>query len=307
MREELARLLTEHSFDIVQIEGVHLSSYLPLIRRLRGNIPVLCDWHNIESELMRRYAEASRAMFHRMYAQRTAQLLENAETGLLRTCNGHNVCSERERSALLARCPDAKIQVIGNGVDVRYFSEAGGDTPGQRRDIVFVGSMDYHANIDAATYFAREIWPMLRERAPDLRFVIVGSRPTPEVVALGQQPGIHVTGTVPDIRPYYRNAMAVAVPLRVGSGTRLKVLEAMAAGVPVISTPLGAEGLEATPDKNFLVARRAEDFVSGVQRLAADPGLWASLAQSGREFVTQRYDWGSLGESLWSFYQQIVR
>ena len=120
---------------------------------------------------------------------------------------------------------------------------------------MFVGSMDYHANIDAALYFADEIWPQVRERRPDLEFVVVGSRPTAEILALRNQPGITVTGTVDDIRPYYRSALAVVVPLRVGSGTRLKVLEAMAAGTPVISTTLGAEGL-ATKDGDEYPDRR---------------------------------------------------
>ena len=117
-------------------------------------------------------------------------------------------------------------------VSIQLTSLPGAADEGPRQDVVFVGSMDYHANIDAVTYFAKTAWPALRERRPEWRFVIVGSRPAPEVVGLANEAGIVVTGTVEDVRPYYRKAALVVVPLRVGSGTRLKVLEAMAAGMP---------------------------------------------------------------------------
>ena len=114
--------------------------------------------------------------------------------------------------------------------------------------------MDYNANVDAVTSFAQRIWPILRQRFPDLQLWIVGANPPPAVVQIGKLEGVTVTGTVPDVRPYYRDALAAIVPLRTGGGTRLKILEAMAAGVPVVSTPLGAEGLPVTPGKNILFA-----------------------------------------------------
>jgi glycosyltransferase involved in cell wall biosynthesis len=162
--------------------------------------------------------------------------------------------------------------------------------------------MDYHANIDAVLYFAREIWPELHRARPELRFVIVGSRPAPSVVALAREPGISVTGMVETVQPYYENALEVVVPLRVGSGTRLKVLEAMAAGVPVVSTRLGAEGLDVTGGEHLALADTPPEFASTVLRLANNESEWRRIAAAGREVVRSKYDWPMIGESLYEYY-----
>ena len=312
MADELKRLLEETSFDIVQMEGVHLFPYLELLRNARKPVKIVCDWHNIESELMARYGEQSGSPLRKFYARRTAQLLRRLEDKLLRSCDAHVVCSEREKQILLTRQPSARIQAVGNGVDVEHHSDAAIaqacrefphlGSPGARNKIVFVGSMDYHANIDAALYFARDIWPAIQQARPDLEFLIVGSRPAPEVVALGQSPGITVTGTVEDVRPFYRCAATVIVPARIGSGTRLKALEAMAAGVPVISTTLGVEGLAVTPGRDVVLADSEADFAAAVLRLREDTAEWRQLSEGGRTLVTERYDWAFLGRSLRALY-----
>jgi glycosyltransferase involved in cell wall biosynthesis len=163
---------------------------------------------------------------------------------------------------------------------------------------VFVGSMDYHANIDAALYFAKEAWPGIRMRRPDISLLIVGSRPVPEITALGKQDGITVTGTVEDVRPYYHGALASIVPLRVGGGTRLKVLEAMAAGTPVISTKLGAEGLSVTDGKELLIADSPAAMVDAVASLQDESTLWGNLVANARKLVREQYDWSVIGDKL---------
>jgi glycosyltransferase involved in cell wall biosynthesis len=297
MRTELERILYSEQFDLVQMEGVHLSPYLPIIESAPGRPRVIADWHNIESELIRRYSE-NLSPIHpkRWYALRTAQLVKALEDKLLQRCEAHLVCSERERQALLARSPSARIRVVENGVDTVGYTPPASRAESDRRDLVFVGSMDYHANIDAAPYFAREMWPPLQQGRPDLRFVIVGSRPTSEILALGRQAGITVTGTVDSVEPYYRTALAAVVPLRVGGGTRLKVLEAMAAGVPVISTRLGAEGLAVTP----------AEVHAAILRLAGDEAEWRRISSAGREIAVSRYDWSTIGASLCEYYEEIL-
>jgi glycosyltransferase involved in cell wall biosynthesis len=226
--------------------------------------------------------------------------LRHLEDRLLQICDAHTVCSERERNLLLERVPNARIEVIGNGVDVDFFSNIRESSP--RRSLIFVGSMDYHANIDAALYFANEVWPLVRDRRPDLEFVIVGSRPAPEILALRSQPGITVTGTVDDVRPFYGRALAVVAPVRVASGTRLKVLEAMAAGVPVISTTLGVEGLTVTAGNDVLVADAPAEMADTVAALDTESPLWQSIARNARELVKTRYDWPIIGERLRRWY-----
>jgi glycosyltransferase involved in cell wall biosynthesis len=313
MTAELRRILEADSFDVVQMVGVHLYSYLSTIRTARPNLRLICDWHNIESELMIRYGENAQSPIRRLYARRTAALLGRLEEELLERCDAHTVCSERERNALLKRCPGARIQVVDNGVDTAFYSEAameaalrssGAVDGSPRRTVLFVGSMDYHANIDAVLYFADEVWPRLRALRPELDFLVVGSRPVSAVLALGRRPGVSVTGTVADLRPYYRRALTVVVPLRVGGGTRLKVLEAMAAGTPVISTRLGVEGLAVTPGKDVLLADSAAAMAESVGGLDEQSPQWQALAANGRMLARFRYDWVNVGESLRRLYAE---
>lgn len=294
---ELAKLLEEGSFDVVQIEGVHLVEYVPVIRRARSHPVLIADWHNIESELMRRYGEQARNPVRRMVAIRTARLLERAEERLLQGCDAHVVVSERERKKLAGRFPGARIHVVGNGVDVAHYAGTREGSDGGL-DLVFAGSMDYHANVDAAIWFVREIWPALRGAAPGLSFTVVGRNPGPEVRALAST-DVRITGTVDDVRPFYARALAVVVPLRVGSGTRLKILEAMAAGVPVISTRLGAEGLDADDGTNILLADTPQEFAAGVRLLLSSPETGRALARAGGEMVRRSYDWGIQAARLW--------
>ena len=303
MSAELTRVLSATRFDVVQIEGVHLFAYVGQIRALCPDARLVCDWHNIESELVERFAANTTNSLKRWYARRTATLLRNCEKKLLAACDAHSVCSERERELLQGVDPQARIHVVPNGVDVEFY--AADATPVPRTNIVFVGSMDYHANIDAALYFAQEVWPAIHERRPELQFVIVGSRPVPEIVSLGTRPGITVTGTVDDIRPYYTSALAVVVPLRVGSGTRLKVLEAMAAAVPVVSTTLGVEGLAVQDRKNVLIGDSADAMTSAICGLDANSPLWQRIASEGRALVKAHYDWSNIGANLAQLYNEL--
>jgi glycosyltransferase involved in cell wall biosynthesis len=237
----------------------------------------------------------------RVYAGRTADLLERAETRFLGACDVHTVTSERERVRLQARDAAAEIHVIPNGVDVEYFGAQEPDPGATRTNLVFAGSMDYSANVDAVVWFVNNMWPELRRQLPALSFTIVGRDPTPEVRALGGDQ-VNVTGTVPDVRPHYSGALAAVVPLRIGSGTRLKILEAMAAGIPVISTRLGAEGLDFEDGTHLLLADSAGEMIAAVGRLASSPELWLRLSRSGREVVSRLYDWRALTENLYHIH-----
>lgn len=166
--------------------------------------------------------------------------------------------------------------------------------------------MDYHANIEAVRWFVRETWPAIAARNPELRFVIVGRSPAPEVRALASERVI-VTGTVDDVRPYYTGALAAIVPLRVGSGTRTKILEAMAAGVPVISTRLGVEGIEAVHGTDLLLADIPSEMAAAVRELAASAALHTRMREAARRFVLSRYDWSISGDRLFSIYHNLSK
>ena len=304
----LSALLAEESFDAVQLESVHLLSYLDVIRKAPSRPTVVADWHNIESELMARYASRIRNPAKRLVAYRTAQLLKQAEGKLLSEADAHLVVSQRERKLLHRRAPQAEVYVVPNGVDMTAFKKTAEervafDNP-ERKTVLYVGSMDYHANVDAVSWFAREVWPRIVAQFPGFVFTIVGRNPGPGVRALASQ-NIHVTGSVEDVRPYYATAAAVVVPLRVGSGTRLKILEAMAAGVPIVSTTLGAEGLDATGGLQLLIGDTPEEISSALLHLLQNPAQARALTEAAKALVGAQYDWSLIGTQLYEIHNKL--
>lgn len=292
---ELSRL---QRFDIVLLESVHLGGYLSLLRSLDSRPPVVCDWHNVESEILERYGRSARGPMRRTYARLTAKRLERYERWFVSQCDMHVVVSERDGEMLRRRCGGrVPIVVVENGVPLEYFSREDGQAR-ERFRVLFSGAMDYHANVEAITWFAAEAWPAIRAAAPHAVLTIVGRNPAPAVRALAGQPGIEVTGTVPEVRPYYEEALVAVAPLLVGGGTRIKILEAMAAGVPVVSTALGAEGLAAVPGEHYLLADSSREMIAAVAGLLGDRGRAARLAAAGRDLVRQHYDWAALGDRL---------
>jgi len=288
--------LDARDYDFVHLDSIHMTRAEPIA----GSSRCVYNWHNIESEVITRYSDIE-ANPKAWYARRTARKMRSLERSILHSAFGHLVCSDRERDQLRSIAPEARIEVIENGVDVASFIPA--NKPGS--SLVFVGAMDYFPNIEAAVSFARTVWPDLRRRFPSLTLAIVGANPVPQVCALSGLEGVTVTGTVPDVRPYYRDALAAIVPLRSGGGTRLKVLEAMAAGVPVISSTLGAEGLAVSPDRDILIADpdRPEEWIRFVSALLDSPELRSRIVSAGRDLTVRRYDWGFLGRRLSDLYE----
>ena len=221
MAAAVQRLLSTGAYDLLHLDSIHMVPYVESAKKSRAPAKVVLNWHNIESEAMLRYRSIAPSSARRWYATNTAHKLEALERRTLQTAFGHVVCSQRESDQLHGIAPAARIAVVENGVDVPYFSGAGAGAgvSGVSRQIVFVGLMDYYPNVQAATTFVSRIWPSVRERLPDIRLAIVGANPSPEVQALAGVDGVTVTGTVPDVRPYYRDALAAIVRLRSGGGT----------------------------------------------------------------------------------------
>ena len=204
--DKIERLLREGRFDIIQFEGVHLLVYARRIRQIAANTPLICDWHNIESEIQRRYAQTSASPARRLYARRTALLLKRAEREVLRLANAHTVCSERERQVLLEQVPEAHITVIPNGVDTAFFAATRAVAEGLRQNVVFVGSMDHHANIHAALSLPKPSGPV-RGSAGRTCGLYCRIQTCTQSCGAGQPARITVTGTVEDLRPHYRKAV----------------------------------------------------------------------------------------------------
>jgi glycosyltransferase involved in cell wall biosynthesis len=193
--------------------------------------------------------------------------------------------------------------VVGNGVDTSYYSAP--DTNAVGAGIIFFGLMNYHPNIEAVVSFTRTICPKLREKLPYCRLTLVGANPVEEVLALRQEAGVEVTGTVPDVRPYCNDALSSVVPLRTGGSTRLTILEAMAAGVPIVSSPMGAEGLMVEDGRDILLANPndSNEWLQALVLLSHDGARRRRLTAAARDVVREHCDWTVVGRSLWRHCQ----
>jgi glycosyltransferase involved in cell wall biosynthesis len=207
---------------------------------------------------------------------------------------GHVIAvSEHDRREMMAMDPGCAITVVPTGVDTGQYQPAP-SVSGNPPLIVFTGSMDWEPNIDAVEYFCRQIFPGVLNAFPDARFQIVGRNPHPRVKRLASS-SVEVTGTVASVAEYLRHATIVVVPLRIGGGTRLKIFEAMAIGKALISTPIGAEGLDVTSGKDCLIADDAPSFAAAILALLDDPTLRRSYEDNAARLAA-RYDWSQIAK-----------
>ena len=303
----LTRVVSSASIDIAQVEAVHMLPYLPVLRTSKSNPTVVCDWHCFDSEIMHRFARRCPNPAKRLYARRTAILLERAEFQIANMCDLHLVVSEREKRMVEALTSRVPVHVVPNGINCSDYERPLDEKMpvGGPKRLVFVGTMDYQANIEGVLWLAKSVMPALLSRFSDLQLVIVGRNPAPEILRL-KSGTIHVVGTVDDVRPYYQGAFAAVVPLHVGSGTRIKILEAMAAFTPVVSTILGAEGLSIIPGEHYLAADSVEQWVSSISNLVENPTLWRRLSYQARSLVEHTYDWSVIGNNLRKIYEGVI-
>jgi sugar transferase (PEP-CTERM/EpsH1 system associated) len=283
-----------------------LCEWTPYVLYARGHLSIkkMLSTHNVEADIWQRYYENERNRFRRWYIGRQWRKVERFEHAALNWVDGALAVSEQDRARLVHRCPGLRTALIPNGVDLDYFRPT--PQPATRRHLVFTGSMDWRPNQDAARYFVRDILPLLRKARPDLECAFVGRDPPADIRELAMVPGVHITGTVEDVRPYVERAAVYVVPLRIGGGSRLKILEAMAMGRAVVSTTVGAEGLDVVHDRHLMLANDPSGFAASVLRLLDDPDMCMRLAAAGRHIVEQRYGWSALADQYGSFIRTVV-
>ena len=222
-----------------------------------------------------------------------------------RDADGVYLCSAEDERRLLDVVPGVRTAVIPNAADVEYYQPRPADPPPDGRTLAFFGLLSYAPNVDGVLYFIRDIWPRVAEAHPEARLKIIGGKP-PRSLQLLAGPRVELTGFVPDLRPHLAGAAAVVVPLRLGGGTRLKIVEAMAMGKAIVSTTLGAEGIAATPGRDLLIGDQPEAFADAVNRLLGDPDLAARIGQSARSLAVERYSWSGAALALEGFYRSIL-
>jgi len=310
-RRKLAALLERERFDVVQVESIEMAPYaLGDVGWGTGRPLWVFDDYNAEYVLQQRAFETDvrhpRRWIGALYSFIQWQKLRRYEAAVCRRVDRVVAVSEADRETLQKLGPGTEVTVIPNGVDTRAYD------PGQTyslvlepHSVVFTGKMDFRPNVDAVLWFCHQVLPLIQARVPDVHFYVVGQKPPPRLMALAGDPAVTLTGHVEDVRPYIAGAGVYVVPLRIGGGTRLKIMEAMALGQAIVSTSLGCEGYPVTPGRELVVADTPQDFARCVVELLGDARRQEELGRAGRRFVEERYDWRAIAPGLERVYEKM--
>ncbi len=303
--ERLTERLAEKPFDVVEIEGFEMAPYLPTIEAAQPRPLITYDAHNAEWILQQRACLTDLKNPARwpaaIYSWIQWHRLRQAEANILQSVDHTIAMSAQDKVALRDLVFDAPITVIANGVDLQEYTHFSGEPI--HYDLVFTGKMDFRPNVDAVLWFAQQVLPLIQEQRPGTTFAIVGQRPHPRLDVLHDHPEITITGFVDDVRPYIAGAEVYVAPLRVGGGTRLKILEAMALGKAIVSTTVGAEGFPVGNRQELVLADTPPDFAQVVLGLLENPKRCAELGQTGYTFAHANYGWDSLVPQLEKIYE----
>jgi polysaccharide biosynthesis protein PslH len=307
----LHRALETIEIDAVQIEGIELVRFMDQIRTANPLVPIVLDCHNAETQLQERAFQTDLSTPKRwpaaFYSHLQIGRLANFECDACLKADRIITVSESDREYLTNLCGSMlpPMHVIPNTIDVGEYRWTSPIPPDQRFELLFSGKMDYRPNVDGILWFADEVWPVIRARFPHLTWGIVGQKPHPRLNRLKDLPGVAVTGRVDLIQPYLAGASVYILPLRLGSGTRLKLIEAMSAGKPIVSTTLGAEGFPVQSGRELLLADSAEEMAKAIIEILENPPLGEKLSRNARTFVGA-YDWRSTIPLISELYNELI-
>ena len=302
MQQKVNQLLAEEHFDLIHAHLFRMGQY---VTEIQGPTKVLDLCDSLALNLNRR-ANLD-CIPKRFLVKLEEKRVRRYEVDIMKAFDCGTVVAPFDRDYLLKQDNSLNLAIVPMGVDLGYFRPSP-KTDAQSSDsprLLFTGTMNYFPNADAVIYFCNEIFPHVRERYPKARFYIVGNHPSEQVRRLETQDGVVVTGYVPDVRPYFEKASVFVAPLRAGSGIQTKNLEAMAMGVPVVTTAVGAMGLQAEVGKELRVADTPTAFAEAILHLLDNPHERANIAQTARTRVETDYSWDAIGERLKHVYMQI--
>ncbi len=291
-QQRLGQLLQTLVFDIVQVEGIEMARYIPTVRAASPGSRILFDDHNAEAELQWRAFRTDLGDYSRWpgatYSWIQARRLRRFEAWAYQAADWVTAVSMRDAAQLeeLSRRP---VVAVPNCIDLADYRPYPGLRPWDY-DLVLSGKMDYRPNVDAVLWFGQRIWPLIKQNRPEVSWAIVGQKPHSRLRPVREMPGVTVTGRVEQVQPYLFGAKVYILPFRIGSGTRLKLLEAMATGRAIVSTPLGAEGYPVVHDEHLLLASNPADFALQVTYLLSRPAERRRLGEAARK-LAQDYDW----------------
>ena len=305
LMQDLRHFIDDNEVDILQIEDPSMALYVNAVPK-GSRIRTVLTFHDINFKKYERISKLEPSLKRKLRLRFHSHMMRKWEPKFAANFTRCVTMSDVDRELLLEVDSELKVHTIPNGVDTELFQPFPEKPSSMMYHLLFVGNMDYRPNIEAVKWFTEQVMPWLDQSIPNYMFWIVGVNPREEVLAL-KSAKVQVTGRVPDVRPYYENANVVIVPLFAGGGTRLKILEAMSLGRPVVSTTIGAEGLELIPGQHLLIADDVQDFRSGIEALIQDDMFRQNMVAQGRDCVVDQYDWGAIAEKLEKLYLRILR
>lgn len=292
-QQRLDDLLCSTEFDVVHLDTISLAPYLSSA----GNMVTMLTHHNIESQMLRRRASNERNPLMKLYFLQEAIRLEAYERRLCQKVSLNIVCSDLDAERLHHIAPGARFTVAPNSVDIEYFQP--NSIEPDPNVLTFAGGMTWYPNRSAMQFFFREVWPLLTQRVPDVHFDLIGASPPEDIIALAAQDSrIRVHGFVDDIRPYVGHAGIYVCPIFDGGGTRLKILDAFAMAKAVVAHPMAMEGLHAEPERHYLPASSAMEFVTQIERLNRDERMRRALGEHARMLVEGNFSASAIGRRL---------
>lgn len=306
--QRLHEILSTERFDLIQCEALETACYLPIAKSAQPSAKLCLDTFNAEYELQRVIAEIDAREPKRwpmaLYSYLQAGRIKSYEHQMCQLTDIVIAVSPEDADLLRSFRRDGKVYILPSAISVDdYTAEMPPDDLGAHV-LVFTGKMDYRPNVDAALWLVNDILPLIRQRVPDATVTLVGQQPSPRLEGLRAVQGITITGRVDSVVPYLRGAAAYVAPLRMGSGTRLKLLEAMAAGSPIIATKTAAAGLMPDAKSAMLIADGAQPFADAVINLLTSPEKRAAMIQAGKTAVRAHYDWSSTAPVLLNIYKE---
>lgn len=299
MQRQLDRLLVEHDFDIVQAEFAPMGYF-----QLHTDAVRILDAHNVEYDNFRRMWLNTRSLIRKLHYYREYKKFVREEIEVCRKHDAIFVTSARDKEILDADVPSTPKFVVPNGVEVSYFKPS--TVSPEPHSLVFTGMMAYVPNYDGILYFLDEIFPLIRQEVPDVKIYVVGNRPPKELLKRASE-RVVITGYVEDVRPFVWRASVYVVPLRMGSGTRLKVLEAMSMKKPIVTTSIGCEGIDVQHGESALIADTPPTFADAVVELLRHAELRHTLIRNGYDLVCSHYEWSVIGKHVEALYQTLVQ
>ena len=305
MEEAIKRLAHENSYDMIHFDHIHMTHYDEFF----DGQACLVDEHNVEYKILERCADVERSLIKKKLFMDQSRKMKRFEAKKIGSFSACSAVSDEDGRVLTRLTDNIKtIYTLPNGVDTEYFQSPVTRHRSPEEDaVVFTGSMDWLPNDDAAVYFCEDILPRVWTISPDTKFYIVGKGPSDRLKNLANdEPRIVLPGRVDDVRAFMAKSKVFVVPLRIGGGTRLKILEAMSMEKAVVSTSIGAEGIDYTEDANIVLADRPEVFAQKVVSLFADDEKRGALGAAGRKLVLEKYDWNIVGKKLNRIYEDVI-